>query len=797
MTAHHTDDAVSHPDGLLGRFRRLLASPVSGGSLAALRIAFGLVLAYESAYYLGWTPNNPSRTNLIESFYTGEHVAWNIYYPGFSWARPLPEPWMTLVFAAFGLAALAVAAGVLYRPAIITVFLTFAYINLMEACTYLNHFYLACLIAFLMSFMPADRVYSVRAWLTRGTGKRRRAPRREIPFWCVFLLRAQMFIVYFYAGLAKLNADWLVGEPPRTWLRQPTTASYLERFFSPQTMESLRTLLAHDVMVAVMTYGGMVFDLLIGFLLLSRRTRAMGFLLVLFFHSTNFCLFNIGAFPVLGIWLTTIFFEPDWPARLGRWLRAPRFRKPDWAWFAAGAVAVPVVGAALGWRVRPTPRGENKPFRIRRWTPILIGLWIAMHCTAPLRHYLIEGDPSWTEEGSMLAWHMMLRNKETGEFRIEIRDPFLPVKNSAAGPYVDWRTEANANERLPLYLHVNVTEVPWAELPQFVIVVQPLIGERVIYNPFSPEARGVTSFDAIRERWQQLYGRPPAQLWATKSLATVLEEHRKSVVQPPIQVPLEHVRAQDQGAQIAIQLDARLRDADFTAEEKHDAAHDLLQILEKMAEDAHFGKALMREMFKVEPLAEQGNHTENSPFVVVMDLHLVQRGRKNPLRVRINRQLWRGNPATLIDVRRYLPTQLAGFDRLMSFLNLGGQPTLLWNYASELHRVQAAYVSVSPTFLHRYIQHVADLWQNEYGRRPQVYTTCFVKLNHHPMQLIIDPRVDLASVPLHIFRHNEWILPLKRAETVSQTAEEASPQPDAAATSATAAPRDTPITSSN
>ena len=44
---------------------------------------------------------------------------------------------------------------------------------------------------------------------------RRRHPEwpTTVPRWNVLLLRFQLFIVYFYGAIAKLNPDWLAGEP--------------------------------------------------------------------------------------------------------------------------------------------------------------------------------------------------------------------------------------------------------------------------------------------------------------------------------------------------------------------------------------------------------------------------------------------------------------------------------------------------------------------------------------------------------------------------------------------------------
>ena len=66
-------------------------------------------------------------------------------------------------------------------------------------------------------------------------------------------------------------------------------------------------------MVYLISYGGLLFDLLIVPLLLWRRTRPLAFLVALAFHLTNWYLFNIGIFPWLMIAATLLFFPPSWP----------------------------------------------------------------------------------------------------------------------------------------------------------------------------------------------------------------------------------------------------------------------------------------------------------------------------------------------------------------------------------------------------------------------------------------------------------------------------------------------------
>jgi Vitamin K-dependent gamma-carboxylase len=43
-------------------------------------------------------------------------------------------------------------------------------------------------------------------------------PREAVPRACLFILKAQIALVYFYGGIAKLNGDWLRGMPLSSWL---------------------------------------------------------------------------------------------------------------------------------------------------------------------------------------------------------------------------------------------------------------------------------------------------------------------------------------------------------------------------------------------------------------------------------------------------------------------------------------------------------------------------------------------------------------------------------------------------
>jgi len=88
--------------------------------------------------------------------------------------------------------------GYKYRIAIIVFFLSFTYIELMDKTTYLNHYYFISILSFLLIFLPASSYYSLDAKL-KGVSF------QKIPSWTIDAIKLLLGIVYFYAGLAKLN----------------------------------------------------------------------------------------------------------------------------------------------------------------------------------------------------------------------------------------------------------------------------------------------------------------------------------------------------------------------------------------------------------------------------------------------------------------------------------------------------------------------------------------------------------------------------------------------------------------
>src|SRR5438874_3245208 len=219
-----------------------------------------------------------SGTTPLETYYTGPDITFSFPYEGFEWLPLLPAQWIGVVVASLALSGMTMALGLFYRASAVTVFLTWGYLFAVESTrTYWqSHFYLEALLAFLMIWMPAARRYSIDAWLARG----RNSP-RTVPSWTLLLLRGQLVIAYFYAGVAKLNADWLLDAVPVRWfLREAHVTDPYQGYLSAAHFELFKGLVHSAGFAYFISYTGLIFDLSAGFLLLIRRTRIFALILM-------------------------------------------------------------------------------------------------------------------------------------------------------------------------------------------------------------------------------------------------------------------------------------------------------------------------------------------------------------------------------------------------------------------------------------------------------------------------------------------------------------------------------------
>jgi vitamin K-dependent gamma-carboxylase len=753
------------------RFKSLLATPVNGASLAALRIAVGLIMALE-ATSLCRPSVSTSGTIPLETYYTGADIKFHFPYAGFGWLPLLPAHWIYALVGLLALAGVAMALGFYSRAAAAAVFLVWGYLYAVESTrTYWqSYYYLELLFTFLLIWMPAARRYSLDAWIARL-----RPTPRTVPYWTILLLRGQLVITYFYAGVAKLNADWLLDAAPLRWdLREAHVTAPYEPYLTAAQLDFVKGVLHSEQFAYFLCYSGVVFDLSIGFLLMIRRTRIFALILMFLFHATNhFVIYdNIDWFPLLGVTTALIFLEPDWPERLKGWLRRPRVAKPDWGWFGAGAILFPVLGGALGWKLkaaRPVAEASER-HRLMPLVPCFVLAWLVGQTLLPIRHYLIPGDGRFTYEGLSFSWRLKADDHRALGVHLFVQDPTIISPDHSGRVRINWKEWHGAKV---IYRNVTPGTINWSLLPEIVVLFEPILGERIVYNPFagSPTPRTeAQSREQVGPIWQKLYGRQPKFVGRTRPLSEVLDSISSAL----------RGGGNTQEAAIVARLAIQSQKFDRNEVEPAQAIKTrsrILAVLKGLRARNPNGE-MVSFLQPLNPFTLEGERSGSGPFLVIEDPLLFGGSRQFPRQ--IDPTLWK-NGAYIADSRSRSNVE-ANDDPLVIYMgNVGADakdalpqagimdsqdfperaPYIWWNCLKDLTPSKFMHVSNQPFYLRRYALRVASLWEKDYGRRPAVHALTAVSLNGRPHQLLVDPDADLASVPLTWFGHNAWIRDLE------------------------------------
>ncbi len=345
-----------------------LEQPVSIAPLVSFRVVFGAVMVFSTLRFwcLGW----------IEEHF--RDTSFTFKYFGFEWVQLLPPAGMYALHALMLLGALGVMLGFFYRWSAAVFFLTFSYAWLIDLSYYLNHYYFISIAAFLLMLAPAHARFSVDCWLWP------RIRKTQTPRWAVDMFKWQIAVVYFYAGLAKINADWLLEALPlKIWApandRLPGIGWLFEWAWTP----------------CLFSWLGMLYDTTIVFWLSWARTRLWAYLSVVAFHSITGLMFQIGVFPLVMMGGTWIFFSEKFHERLlGFFEKKHPMQLP---------VSAKLPPATPGWLV------------------MLLSLHFAFQLLFPWRYLLYPGNLFWTEEGYRFSWRVMLMEK-AGTASFLVRD---------------------------------------------------------------------------------------------------------------------------------------------------------------------------------------------------------------------------------------------------------------------------------------------------------------------------------------------------------------------------------------
>jgi len=364
----------------ISRLNKYIDEPVALSPLVGFRILFGAAMVLSTLRFiaLGWIDDHYIRPLFHFSYF------------GFSWLPIGPDWFLYLVHGLLLLASLGVMFGLYYRFAAILQFLCFTYTELLDLTYYLNHYYYVSLVCLLLIFLPANRSFSLDVFWRKIQAYSR------VPRWMPFSLMMMMAIVYTYAGLAKINHDWLIEALPlRIWL----PASY--------NLPILGPLFAWKYSPWLFSWVGMFYDCTIAFFLWNRKTRPWAYVSVIVFHTLTGILFQIGVFPLVMMAGTLIFFSPQWHER---WMNA-----------LSRSLQSILPKTTIDQSI-PSKHPQPKTTMVHGpWSMVKLVflLFFCFQVLFPLRYLAYPGNLFWTEEGYRFSWRVMLVEKAgTAQFYI-------------------------------------------------------------------------------------------------------------------------------------------------------------------------------------------------------------------------------------------------------------------------------------------------------------------------------------------------------------------------------------------
>lgn len=291
----------------------------------------------------------------------------HFHYFGFSWLPVFPGWALYTIHGIMFLAALALAFGWRFRFAALLLFLTFTYTELIDLTYYLNHYYFVSLACLLFCLAPLPRFQG--SYYPFGV----------VPRWSIAMFQVLLGLVYVFAGIAKINSDWLLEALPlKIWLPAHTHLPIIGNLFTWKPT------------AYIFSWAGMIYDCTIPFFLLWSRTRPFAYFLVVAFHLMTGFLFQIGVFPVVMIGATLIFFSTGFHEKLLVWIKN---------WFGNILFYKSKTDSRFGW-------GNSGNYVLA-----FLGLFFAFQLLFPFRYLAYPGNIFWTEEGYRFSWRVMLIEK--------------------------------------------------------------------------------------------------------------------------------------------------------------------------------------------------------------------------------------------------------------------------------------------------------------------------------------------------------------------------------------------------
>ena len=272
-----------------------------------------------------------------------------------------------------------------------------------------------CLLSFWLSVSSAHRYFSLDVILFP------KIKQSYCPSWQILIFKAQLSIVYFFAGLAKVNPDWLLrAQPLATWLPG--------KYYLPV----LGGIMHLKQTAYFFSWAGCLYDMSIWIFLLISKTRPLAYIAVVVFHVLTAILFpRIGMFPFIMISSTIIFFRSEWHERILTKVQT-------------------FIGKIVVKRSRNDEIGNEQsipnlsPMSARHYiVSFFICTYVLVQVLLPFRYLQFPGNLFWHEKGFRFSWRVMLIEK-AGYTVFILRDPKKEVQREVRAK--DYLTDFQAQQ---------------------------------------------------------------------------------------------------------------------------------------------------------------------------------------------------------------------------------------------------------------------------------------------------------------------------------------------------------------
>ena len=265
----------------LKKFISWLNNPVPNISITLFRTVFSFILLIQTCYFIS---SGFIEHNIIEPF---------MLFPFITGLKPIPEMYLMILSYIMLIANIGMLFNKTARISTLFFLCSFTYFWLLDKSYFNNHYYFMSLICFILLLVERNSSFKTHNYVNRLS---------------LFALQAMVLITYLIAGINKLNPYWLIDLQPVAFILENKCDVTENTFFIT------------PLLIVLITYGGVLFDLLIGFLLFYKRMKPLAFILIIVFNIMNYFLFldnsEIGVFPFIMISTLILFINPEYLTKI-------------------------------------------------------------------------------------------------------------------------------------------------------------------------------------------------------------------------------------------------------------------------------------------------------------------------------------------------------------------------------------------------------------------------------------------------------------------------------------------------